>query len=174
MRLGWRSGEGLSCRLRLARYRSDHIGLGRSGLWSAHFVLGVVLALLIVSFFAWRRSKANRLPLEDPDLLHRVAIATHVSLYLLLSLLVGLGIASTFVRRVHLIGRISLPQLGDPTWRQPLLELQETRRSSARSRHRIRGSRSQHDRPPNRGCPRGSCTDPRAIAAVADASEHLS
>ncbi|MGH1571148.1 cytochrome b [Methylobacterium sp. P31] len=92
----------------------------RSGIWSAHFSLGFILVIVVVSFFTWRRTEGRRLPVEDPGLLHRVAMATHLSLYLTLFVVVALGIANAFVRGVSLIGPLSLLQLGDPAWRRPL------------------------------------------------------
>src|SRR6476620_11586612 len=66
-------------------------GALRSDIWSAHFVLGFLLAALAVALLAWRRTNGRQLPVEDPVLLHRVAKAT---LYALLFLMVGLGIAN--------------------------------------------------------------------------------
>jgi cytochrome b561 len=95
-------------------------GVLRSGVWSAHFDLGLVLAVVLVAFMAWRRTGGRRLPIEDAGPLHRVAKGPHAALYLLLLLIVALGIANAFVRGVHLIGPVDLPKLGDPEWRKPL------------------------------------------------------
>lgn len=92
----------------------------RSEVWSAHFDLDFVLAIALLAFLAWRRTKGRRLPIEDPGLLHRVAKATHAALYLLLLVIVVLGIADAFVRGVHLLGPVGLPKVGDPEWRRPL------------------------------------------------------
>ena len=94
-------------------------GALRSGIWSAHFDLGFVLTGLVVAFLVWRRVGGRDLPVEDPGSLHRLAKATHVALYVLLLIIVGLGIANAFVRGVSL-GPVSLPQLGDPEWRRSL------------------------------------------------------
>lgn len=95
-------------------------GTLRSEVWSAHFDLGLVLAVALLAFLAWRRTKGRRLPVEDPGLLHRVAKATHAGLYLLLLVIIALGIANAFVRGVHLLGPVDLPKVGDPEWRRPL------------------------------------------------------
>ena len=58
--------------------------------------------------------------MEDPGGLHVLAKATHASLYLLLSVIAGLGIANAFVRGVTLVGPLALPAVGDPEWRRPL------------------------------------------------------
>ena len=92
----------------------------RSDIWSAHFDLGFVLAVVILALLAWRRTKGRRLPVEDPGPLHHLAKVTHAGLYLLLLGTAGLGIANAFARGVSLLGPIGLPQLGDPAWRRPL------------------------------------------------------
>lgn len=94
-------------------------GALRSGIWSAHFDLGFVLAALIVTFLAWRRTGGRDLPVEDAGPLHRLAKATHAALFVVLFVTIGLGIANAFVRGVSL-GPLSLPQVGDPGWRRPL------------------------------------------------------
>lgn len=95
-------------------------GTLRSGLWSAHFDVGFVLAALVVALLAWRRTRGRSLPVEDAGPLHRLAKITHAALYGLLFVIVGLGIANAFVRGVTLIGPLSLPPIGDPAWRRPL------------------------------------------------------
>jgi cytochrome b561 len=95
-------------------------GALRSGIWSAHFVLGFVFLGVIVASLAWRNTWGRKLPVEDPGPWHVVAKATHAALYLLLFVIAGLGIANAFVRGVTLVGPIALPQLGDPEWRRPL------------------------------------------------------
>ncbi|MDP4006447.1 cytochrome b [Methylobacterium sp. NEAU K] len=95
-------------------------GVLRSGIWSAHFVLGFLFTGVIVALLAWRHTRGRQLPVEDPGPLHVLAKATHAALYLLLLLIAGLGIANAFVRGVTLVGPLALPQLGDPDWRRPL------------------------------------------------------
>lgn len=92
----------------------------RSGVWSAHFVLGFAFAGLIVALPIWRHTRGRQLPIEDPGPLHVLAKATHAALYLLLLGIAGLGIANAFVRGGVLIGTLALPALGDPEWRRPL------------------------------------------------------
>lgn len=94
-------------------------GALRSGIWSAHFDAGFVLAGLVVAFLVWRRGGGRSLPVEEPGPLHGLAKATHAALYVLLLAIVGLGIANAFVRGVS-VGPINLPQVGDPSWRRPL------------------------------------------------------
>jgi cytochrome b561 len=95
-------------------------GALRSGIWSAHFVLGFVFLGVIVALLAWRNTRGRQLAVEDPGPWHVLAKATHAALYLLLFVIAGLGIANAFVRGVTLIGPIALPQFGDPEWRKPL------------------------------------------------------
>jgi cytochrome b561 len=92
----------------------------RSGVWSAHFVLGFAFAAVIVALPIWRHTGGRRLPVEDPGGLHVLAKATHASLYLLLFVIAGLGIANAFVRGVTLVGPLALPAVDDPEWRGPL------------------------------------------------------
>ena len=95
-------------------------GALRSGVWSAHFDLGLVLAVVLVALLTWRQTRGRQLPVEDPGPLHRVAKITHATLYGLLLVIIGLGLANAFVRGVQLLGPIGLPKLGDPAWRRPL------------------------------------------------------
>ncbi|GBU19899.1 MULTISPECIES: cytochrome b/b6 domain-containing protein [Methylobacteriaceae] len=95
-------------------------GTLRSGIWSAHFVLGFAFTGVIVMLLIWRQTKGRQLPVDDPGPLHVLAKATHLALYLLLLVIAGLGIANAFVRGVTLIGPLALPALGDPEWRRPL------------------------------------------------------
>jgi len=95
-------------------------GTFRSGIWSAHFVLGFLFTGVIVALLAWRHTKGRQLSVEDPGLLHVLAKSTHAVVYILLFVIAGLGIANAFVRSVTLIGPLALPQIGDPEWRRPL------------------------------------------------------
>ncbi|MDO9425202.1 MAG: cytochrome b/b6 domain-containing protein [Methylobacterium sp.] len=95
-------------------------GALRSGIWSAHFVLGFAFLGVLVALLAWRNTNGRQLPVEDPGAWHVLAKANLATLYLLLFVIAGLGIANAFVRGVTLIGPIALPQVGDPEWRRPL------------------------------------------------------
>ncbi|MCJ2137044.1 cytochrome b/b6 domain-containing protein [Methylobacterium sp. J-026] len=97
-------------------------GTLRTGIWSAHFDAGFVVAALIVGLLLWRRTRGRSLPVADPGPLHQLAKATYGALYGLLFAVVGLGIANAFVRGVPLVGSIALPQLGDAAWRRPLTQ----------------------------------------------------
>jgi cytochrome b561 len=92
----------------------------RSGVWSLHFILGFVLAGLIVALPLWRLTRGRQLTVEDRGPLHHLAKVTHTAIYLLLFVVVGLGIANAFVRGVSLFGIVSLPQIGDRELRRPL------------------------------------------------------
>jgi cytochrome b561 len=95
-------------------------GALRSGIWSAHFLLGFVFTAILVALLGWRRTKGRQLPVEDPGPWHVLAKATHAALYVLMLVIAGLGIANAFARGVTLAGPLALPQLGDPAWRRPL------------------------------------------------------
>lgn len=92
----------------------------RTAVWSVHFTLGFAFAAVLIALLVWRQTQGRRLPVPDPGPLHRLAKATHAALYLLLIAIIGLGIANAFVRGVHLIGPLDLPQLGNPAWKRPL------------------------------------------------------
>lgn len=92
----------------------------RAGIWSAHFDFGFMLAALIVALPLWRRIGGRHLPDANAGPLQALAKATHVGLYLLLAVTVGLGIANAFVHGARLFGALALPQVGDPAWRRSL------------------------------------------------------
>ncbi|WP_336487959.1 cytochrome b [Methylobacterium nigriterrae] len=92
----------------------------RSAIWSVHFGLGFLFTAVLVALLVWRQTKGRKLPVGDPGPLHRLAKTTHAALYVLLTVIVGLGIANAFVRGVSLFGVVSLPQLGDKALRRPL------------------------------------------------------
>lgn len=92
-------------------------GTRRSGMRPGHFDLGFVLAGMTVACLVGRRPGGRDLPVVDPGPLYRLAKATRAAFYVLSPVMVGLGIASAFVRGVSL-GPISLPQVRDPGWRR--------------------------------------------------------
>ncbi|MEE7449759.1 cytochrome b [Methylobacterium radiotolerans] len=92
-------------------------GTRRSGMRPGHFDLGFVLGGMTVACLVGRRPGGRDLPVVDPGPLYRLAKATRAALYVLSPVMVGLGIASAFVRGVSL-GPISLPQVRDPGWRR--------------------------------------------------------
>ncbi len=98
-------------------------GALRLDYWSIHVVLGFVLALLLIGRLVWRSSGGRRLPPSEKGLLHFIAEATHVLLYLLLVIVVGLGVINAFVRGYSLFGWVSLPQIGERTLGRPLTGL---------------------------------------------------
>lgn len=91
--------------------------------WSLHFVLGFILAAVLVARIVWRSTGGTRLPPASGGVLQIIAQATHYLLYALLIVVVTLGIANAFVHGVSIFGLVHLPQLGERSWREPLTDL---------------------------------------------------
>ena len=82
----------------------------------------VVLAAVLLARIVWRIGPGRALPSPDGGMLRIVARCTHLVLYALLLIVVGLGIANAFVRGYTLFEAISLPQIGDRALRRPLTQ----------------------------------------------------
>ena len=104
-----------------ADWLPDH-GWANTGLWSTHVALGFVLAAVLVWRIVWRWDAGRKLPPADAGVLHLLAKAMHVGLYLMLVGVAALGIANAGVRGYSLYGLFHLPQLGDRAWRRPLTQ----------------------------------------------------
>jgi cytochrome b561 len=91
--------------------------------WSTHFLLGFILAAILLARIFWRSTGGKRLPAATGGVLHIVSQATHYLLYALLITVVALGIVNAFDRGVSIFGLLHLPQLGDPDWREGLSDL---------------------------------------------------
>lgn len=91
--------------------------------WSLHFLLGFILAAVLVLRIVWRSTGGTRLPPVMGGVLHVVSQATHYLLYALLIAVVELGIANAFVHGVSIFGLLHLPQLGERSWKEPLTDL---------------------------------------------------
>lgn len=99
----------------------DH-GLANVTMWSIHVVLGFALAAILVWRILWRTGPGRTLPSADEGLLHVLAKATHLGLYLLLATVVALGIVNAFVRGYSIYGLFHLPELGARAWRRPVTQ----------------------------------------------------
>ncbi len=97
-------------------------GLINTNYWSVHVVGGFVLAVVLGWRLAWRKTGGRRLPPADAGAVHVFAKATHFLLYGLLLTVVALGVINAFVRGYSLFDLVSLPQVGDRTWRRPITE----------------------------------------------------
>ncbi len=81
-------------------------------LWSVHVVLGIALAVVLVTRIAWRAQFGMVLPPADQGVLHWIATATHYTLYVLLFAAAVSGILNASYRGVHLFDGWSFPQFG--------------------------------------------------------------
>ena len=88
-------------------------GSVRSGLWSTHVVLGLLLALVLGMRILWRANFGIALPPADVGLLNWLAKGTHHALYVLLLAVVVLGIANASYRTYDVYGIFSMPRFGD-------------------------------------------------------------
>jgi cytochrome b561 len=86
----------------------------RLSLWSIHLLVGICLAGLIAARIGWRLTRGDRLPAPEHGLRHRVAVAIHYTLYLLMLTVVLLGLAH--ISGFTLFGVIKLPTF----WAKPV------------------------------------------------------
>lgn len=99
----------------------------RSGVWSAHVVIGLILALVLAARVVWRARFGRTLLPADATWLHAIAKITHYALYLLLFAVVVTGIANASYRGFNLFGVWTVPQFGsgDPATRRSINEWHE-------------------------------------------------
>jgi cytochrome b561 len=84
----------------------------RTGLWSVHVVLGVIIGFVLLTRVAWRTHFGRVLPPADTGMLHNLAKVTHYALYVLLAVVVVTGIINASYRGMSLFGVWSVPQFG--------------------------------------------------------------
>jgi cytochrome b561 len=92
----------------------------RSTSSSLHIVLGFALAAVLVTRVVWCIGPGRALPAANDGILRLLSRTTHLALYVLLLVTVGLGIANALVRGSTLFGVVSLPQIGDRELRHPI------------------------------------------------------
>ncbi|MCQ4158412.1 cytochrome b/b6 domain-containing protein [Roseomonas sp. GC11] len=99
----------------------------RGNMWSLHFTLGILLALLVVARLVWRVRGGRRLP-PEPGLPGLAARAVHGLLYLLLLVTLGAGLFWIWVRGSNFFGLFSLPVFdpANPGLRRSVGEWHET------------------------------------------------
>src|SRR5271165_5448105 len=76
---------------------------------SAHIILGMMLAMLLVARIVWRLILGRRLPPAEPAMLHIAAKAAHWGLYVLLSAMVLVGIVLAWTRGDNIFDLFSIP-----------------------------------------------------------------
>jgi cytochrome b561 len=97
----------------------------RSALWSTHFTLGGLLALLLVGRLVWRFTGARRLPEVGSPLAVKLAKAGHGLLYLTTAVAIGLGVAAAMTRGASVWGLFNYPQLIGENLKEPVTEAHE-------------------------------------------------
>ncbi len=94
---------------------------------SVHILLGVVLAVVLVSRVVWRLRLGRRMPMATPGVMGYAAVIVHYGLYVLVAAAVVFGILNTWVRGDSIFGLFSLPKLapGNTGLRGTIGELHE-------------------------------------------------
>jgi cytochrome b561 len=87
-------------------------GAPRETAWSVHVASGLLLAALAAVRIVWRAGYGRALVPLETGLLHTLARATHVALYVLLFAVVATGIANASYRGFNLFGVWTMPQFG--------------------------------------------------------------
>jgi cytochrome b561 len=82
----------------------------RLGIWSAHVLLGLVLALVVAVRIYWRLRHPPG-ETQDRGLLYAFAELGHLALYGLMPTVIALGLANAFLRGFSMFGVWSLPKL---------------------------------------------------------------
>ena len=95
---------------------------GRFALWSTHFLLGGVLALIYLVRLGWKASGQRRPPEVGSAPMRLAAHVGHGLLYLGLAVVLSLGIADAMSRGSSVFGLYSYPQWIDKDWREPLTD----------------------------------------------------
>jgi cytochrome b561 len=78
---------------------------------SLHIVLGVSLAVVLVTRILWRLTRGGMLPPLDTGALLLIARVTHFALYALMVIAVCLGIANVWVRGDSIFNLFSIPSI---------------------------------------------------------------
>ena len=78
---------------------------------SVHILLGVVLAIVLLTRILWRLRSGRRLPLATPGVMGYSAVIVHYGLYVLVAAAIVLGIMNTWVRGDSIFGWFSIPRL---------------------------------------------------------------
>ena len=86
-------------------------GLLRVDVRSMHMLGGWILTLTLCYRIWWRRRRGVHLPGVGSAAVARLSSATHVTLYLVLAAVLGLGIASSLIRGDDVFGLFHLPML---------------------------------------------------------------
>jgi cytochrome b561 len=95
---------------------------GRFAMWSSHFTLGAILALIYVARVVWKLTEGRRLPGVGSPGLVKLAAAGHGLLYVGIGIVVALGITDAVSRGSNVWGLFHYPQLLDKEWREPLTD----------------------------------------------------
>ena len=85
-------------------------GQPRTTIRSMHILLGVILAVTLVTRIIWRARSGRRLPLPEPGFIGYSAKIVHYGLYVLLAATVVLGVANVWVRGDSIFGLFSVPR----------------------------------------------------------------
>jgi cytochrome b561 len=93
---------------------------GRFAMWSSHFTLGALLALIYIVRVIWKLSRGRRLPGVGSPWLVKLAAAGHGLLYVGLAVVISLGISAAVSRGSSVWGLFHYPKLIDDEWREPL------------------------------------------------------
>lgn len=94
---------------------------------SVHVLLGVVLAIVILTRLRWRLRSGRRLPLATPGVMGYAAVIVHYGLYVLVAAAIVFGVLNTWVRGDSIFGVFSIPKLfpGNAAVRETVGELHE-------------------------------------------------
>lgn len=96
--------------------------VGRFAMWSSHFTLGALLALVYIVRLVWKFTRGRRLPGVGSPGLMKLAAAGHGVLYLGLAIVIGLGVADAMSRGSNVWGLFHYPEWIDKEWREPLTD----------------------------------------------------
>jgi cytochrome b561 len=100
-------------------------GPARGVVWSTHFTLGLLLALVWIGRLVWRVSGGRRLPGVGPAYVVKLSAAVHGLLYLIIAFVIAVGVANLYAHGQNIWGLASFPKIDDAATRRTISETHE-------------------------------------------------
>ena len=100
-------------------------GAARGVVWSTHFTLGFLLALIWIARLVWRLRGGRRLPAVGPAYAVKLSAAVHGLLYLIIAFVIAVGVVNLYAHGQNIWGLVSFPKIADETTRRTISKAHE-------------------------------------------------